>query len=131
MEQVEQSIQPKTMKVSCRQCRATGMVIVGSPASLAICQVCQGHKEVLVRDVDPCWSINLEGGPGGAKRTLLMVTWGGNVEYAPPLTKDELLYAAKSTDALIAGVIVLASENTRLRKRLVEVERRLNIHVED
>lgn len=129
MSEQQEPVQIRQLKVPCRQCKGVGMQIINN--ALAVCGQCQGLKEVLVRDVDPCWSMEIQDSPNSKKRTIMMVTWGGRVEFGTPLTQNELMWVSRNGDPLIAGVMILASQNALLRKRVEELERRNHIHVED
>jgi hypothetical protein len=135
-----QAQQVKMIRVPCRACGGKGAQTTrgNGPELVAhkICQACGGQREIQVRDIDPAFSIVLEGlGPDKSKKkTLIAVTWAGDVMSGSPFTKEEHVIAATVNDAsggLVSAVMLLASEVVRLRSRLREVEGRLNIHAED
>lgn len=129
MSDQDEPVQVRQMRVPCRACKGVGVQLVNG--GLVNCGPCQGLKEVIVRDIDPCWSVEVQEGPNAKKRTIMMVTWGGRVEFGTPLTQSEIMWIARNGDPLVAGVMILASQNASMRKRIEELERRNHIHVED
>ncbi len=128
----------KTLRVTCSLCAGKGAQTTRGvgPELVAhkICPACSGQREVTVREIDPAFSIVIDGlGPTkDKKKTILAVTWGGDVMSGSPLTKEEHVVAASINDAsggLVSAVMILASEVVRLRSRMREVEDRLNIQV--
>src|SRR5271170_975743 len=94
----------KTLRVTCRACGGRGITATrGNNHELqvaTVCHACAGQKELTVREIDPAFSVILEGvGPNkNGKRVILAVTWAGDLMCGTPLTREEKTVAAAIND---------------------------------